>query len=235
MGTPKAALEWHGSTLVRRVSGILARSVGGPVVVVAAPGQELPALPAAIEVVADSRSGRGPLQGLADGLAAIGGRASVAFVSAADVPLLHPSFVRAVVAALDAGVDAAVPETDGRVHPLAAAYRVSLLALCRRLLSDDQLAMRALLERCEVRRLTAADLPAPESLTNLNEPADYERAQALPAPSITVNGKPARAWRLADVTRSARAGVSLNGEPTDPDPHLPLVAGDHVTLNWNTP
>ena len=31
-----------------------------------------------------------------------------------------------------------------------------------------------------------------------------------------------------------RAAVTLNGEPTDPDPELPLVASDHVTLNWNT-
>jgi len=44
MGTPKAALEWHGSTLLRRTTGILARVTDGPVLVVRAPGQELPAL-----------------------------------------------------------------------------------------------------------------------------------------------------------------------------------------------
>src|SRR5216683_493047 len=42
MGTPKAALEWHGSTLLRRTAGILARVTDGPVLVVRAPGQELP-------------------------------------------------------------------------------------------------------------------------------------------------------------------------------------------------
>src|ERR1700755_2884271 len=67
MGSPKAALEWHGSTLLRRVTGLLARWVDGPVVVVRAPGQELPNLDPAIEVVADAREGRGPLQGLAGG------------------------------------------------------------------------------------------------------------------------------------------------------------------------
>ena len=45
MGTPKADLEWHGSTLLRRVTGIVARGAGGPIVVVRAPGQQLPALP----------------------------------------------------------------------------------------------------------------------------------------------------------------------------------------------
>src|SRR5690349_6242350 len=34
MGTPKAALEWHGSTLLRRTVGIVARATNGPVVVV---------------------------------------------------------------------------------------------------------------------------------------------------------------------------------------------------------
>ena len=46
MGTPKAALEWHGSTLLRRTVGILARATGGPVVVVRASGQDLPELEA---------------------------------------------------------------------------------------------------------------------------------------------------------------------------------------------
>jgi 2-C-methyl-D-erythritol 4-phosphate cytidylyltransferase len=45
MGTPKAALEWHGSTLLHRTIGILARVTDGPVVVVRAAGQDLPALP----------------------------------------------------------------------------------------------------------------------------------------------------------------------------------------------
>ena len=44
MGSPKAALDWHGSTLLRRVTGIMGRVVAGPVVVVSAPGQVLPEL-----------------------------------------------------------------------------------------------------------------------------------------------------------------------------------------------
>src|SRR5438105_11762733 len=74
MGTPKAALEWHGSTLLRRTVGILARVTGGPVVVVRARGQELPVLPPDVEVVDDPRAGKGPVQGLAAGLAAVADR-----------------------------------------------------------------------------------------------------------------------------------------------------------------
>jgi molybdopterin-guanine dinucleotide biosynthesis protein A len=47
MGRPKALLDWHGSTLVHRAAGLVAREVDGPVVVVRAAGQPLPALPAA--------------------------------------------------------------------------------------------------------------------------------------------------------------------------------------------
>ncbi|MEA2226533.1 MAG: molybdenum cofactor guanylyltransferase [Solirubrobacteraceae bacterium] len=54
MGSPKAALEWHGSTLLRRVVGIVGRGVDGPVVVVRAPGQELPPLPEGVEIVEDA-------------------------------------------------------------------------------------------------------------------------------------------------------------------------------------
>jgi len=61
MGTPKAALEWHGSTLLRRTAGILARVTTGPVLVVRAPGQELPALPPRFEAVEPPAEGLGPV------------------------------------------------------------------------------------------------------------------------------------------------------------------------------
>ena len=126
MGTPKAALEWHGSTLLRRVVGLVARAVDGPVIVVRAPGQELPALPSEVEQVEDAREGRGPLQGLAAGLAAVRDRAAAAYVSSTDVPLLHPRFIRRVLAAFDDDVDVVLPHAGGFRQPLAAVYRVTL-------------------------------------------------------------------------------------------------------------
>jgi molybdopterin-guanine dinucleotide biosynthesis protein A len=86
MGTSKAALEWHGSTLLRHVTGIVGRAVDGPVIVVRAPGQVLPDLAVDVEIVDDASEGRGPLQGLAGGLRAIGDRASIAYLSSTDVP-----------------------------------------------------------------------------------------------------------------------------------------------------
>src|SRR5215216_2435918 len=54
MGRPKANLEWHGSTLLHRVTGIVGRAVDGAVVVVRAPDQELPELPPGVRVVEDA-------------------------------------------------------------------------------------------------------------------------------------------------------------------------------------
>ena len=95
MGAPKAALEWHGSTLLRRTVGIVARATGGPVVVVRARGQELPPLPPGTEVVDDPREGLGPVQGIAAGLAALGrtrpGRLRLLHRPAVPAPGLYPA------------------------------------------------------------------------------------------------------------------------------------------------
>ena len=258
MGSPKAALGWHGSTLLRRVTGIVARSVDGPVVVVSAPGQALPALDATVEVVADAREGRGPLQGLAAGLAAIGDRAAVAYVSSTDVPLLHPAFVRRVVGALDDQVDVVLPEVGGYRQPLSAAYRTGLLSIVEELIAADRMRPAFLFERSRVLHLGEADLlrngalarldPALASVSNLNEPADYERAHALPAPEIQVERfgplatrsaprrQVVRAWSLGaaaaavDLALDEHIVAALNGDKITRDPELPLVAGDALAF-----
>jgi len=258
MGTPKAALEWHGSTLLRRVTGLVARGVDGPVVVVRAPGQPLPALPAGVEVVEDAREGRGPLEGLAAGLAALDGDFDVAYASSTDAPLLHPAFVRRVAGAIDDDIDIALPHARGHTQPLAAAYRTTLLPVLERLLSDDRLRPAFLFDECRVRRLDEAALladsdvaaldPELDSVLNLNEPADYEAARARPAPAITVQrfgplardeGTAPRAVRAATLGAAATAAgvvldehvvAALNGDQISRDPELPLAEGDRVAF-----
>lgn len=258
MGTAKAGLEWHGSTLLRRVVGIVARATGGTVIVVRAPGQELPALGAGVEVVDDAREGRGPLQGLAAGLAALQGRADVAFVSSTDVPLLHPAFVARVLSALDDDVDAAVPHAGGFRHPLGAAYRAALLPLVEQLIAADQMKPAFLFDRCRVRwleeewlladpALAAAD-PKLESLRNLNEPADYDSARSLPAATTRIerygvlrthNGRAPVAATAATLAQAAAAAhialdnhvvAAVNGDQISRDPEFPLVDGDTVSF-----
>jgi molybdopterin-guanine dinucleotide biosynthesis protein A len=245
MGTPKAALEWHGSTLLRHVVGLVARGVEGPVLVVRAAGQALPSLPAGIEVVQDAREGRGPLQGLAAGLAAVGGRAEVAYASSTDAPLLHPAFVRGVLRALEDDVDAVLPHAHGFPQPLAAVYRTALLQQIERRLADDRVRLAELFEECRVRRLDESQLladpdlaaadPQLDSLLNVNEPADYDAARARPAPEVLVESFGAvRAATLGAAARAAGialdGGATLNGAQVGRDRDLPLVAGDVIAF-----
>jgi molybdenum cofactor guanylyltransferase len=213
MGAPKSALEWHGSTLLRRTVGIVSRATGGPVVVVRASGQALPSLPRDTVVVDDPREGKGPVQGIAAGLAALadldalpgglgapgglGGRPETAFVSSTDMPFLHPAFIRCVLCALTAdGADVALPVARGYPQPLAAAYRVSLAATAERLVEEDRLRPAFLFSECVTARLDDAALktdpligafdPDLDSVVNINTPDDYLQARARPAPEVTV-------------------------------------------------
>jgi molybdenum cofactor guanylyltransferase len=231
MGAPKALLDWHGGTLVRRVTGILQR-IADPVVLVHADGQELPALPG-VERVADRAPDRGPLEGMAAGLRAVAGRCPAVFVSGTDLPLLHPDLVLALAAGRGEH-DVAVPVADGRVHHLCAVYGSDLLSAVERQLAGDRLRVGLLLEAIDVLRLDASALPHPESLRNLNTDAEYRRALAEPQPQITLGAGLAqgsvRAATLGEATRLAPAlsgrRLTLNGAVIEPDPSLPLVEGD---------
>lgn len=196
MGAPKAALEWHGSTLLWRTVCILRRATGGPVVVVGAPGQNLPELPPNTEVVADANKGLGPVQGIAAGLAALSGRADVAFIAATDLPFLHPAFVRCVIRAALTGPDVALPVARGFRQPLAAAYRTALAPLASQLLTGGLVNPAQLFARCKVAaldqdalladRVLAAVDPVLDSVVNVNYPGEYAAARARPAPEVTV-------------------------------------------------
>ncbi len=253
MGTPKAALEWHGSTLLRRTVGILARATGGPVVVVRAPGQELPPLPPDIEVITDPREGKGPVQGLAAGLGALMDRADVAFVSSTDMPFLHPAFVRRVLRAVHEGADVGLPVARGYPQPLAAAYRTKLAPLAERLVQEGRLRPAFLFEQCTVSRLDEHSLkddpvlaaldPRLDSVLNINEPDEYRTARSQPAPEVTVQrfgvlaATPGRGGHRAPETvtaatvaeAAAAAGVDFGAHVTA------ALNGDQITRDGQTP
>lgn len=258
MGSPKADLEWHGSTLLRRTVSVVGRAVTGPVLVVAAPGQQLPDLPPAVAVCRDPQEGRGPLQGIAVGLAALAGRADVAFVCSTDLPFLHPAFVRAVLGAVGPDVDVALPVARGYPQPLAAAYRTGLAPLVDRLVAADRLRPAFLFEQCRTLRLDDATLqadsgvaagdPGLDSVVNVNEPGEYDRARGVPEPRVTVEclgtaagraGRGPRAVRAATLGRAAAAVsltldrhvlAALDGEQLTRDEQFPLTTGDTVTF-----
>ncbi len=236
MGRDKALLEWHGSTMVRHISDVLQR-VAAPVAVVHAAGQRLPELPGA-EVVADAIPGRGPLEAMAAGMRALNGRCQVAFVSGVDTPLLHPEFVLAVAAAL-VDAEVAVPEADGRLHPLAAAYRLEMLPRVEAQLAADRLRLGDLLDGARTMMVDARKLAHGESLRNLNTDEQYTRARAEPQPLVVVES-PAVGRRslraatlgqaLAIASLPCEQGLCLNGVPIGNDPATALVDGDVVAV-----
>jgi molybdenum cofactor guanylyltransferase len=178
MGRPKAWLPFASEIMLPRVVRLLRQAVA-PVVVVAAPGQDLPPLPPDVAVVADEQRGRGPLQGLAAGLKALQGRAEAAYASSCDVPFLQPAFVRRLIELLGSS-SICVPHVGDYYHPLAAVYRIDVLAAVERLLAEDRLRPIFLFEAVPTRIVTAAELSdvdaTMQTLRNLNTPEDYEAA-----------------------------------------------------------
>ncbi|HEX3152541.1 MAG TPA: molybdenum cofactor guanylyltransferase [Gemmataceae bacterium] len=187
MGRPKAWLPFGDEVLLQRVVRVLS-DVVHPIVVVAAPDQEVPPLPADVALVRDDNEFLGPLNGLAAGLAALTGKVEVAYMSSCDVPFLRSAFVRRVIECIGEN-SIGIPETDGFRHPLAAAYRVDILPLVLELLAAGQRRPAALTDRSPTRTLSRADFhevdPDLESLRNVNTPEDYVAAlnTAVPRPA----------------------------------------------------
>src|SRR6188768_1820044 len=82
MGRDKATLPFGPELMLQRVVRLLGEVVElGRIVLVAAPGQELPELPVGVTVAHDLRQERGPLEGLAAGFRSLAGRADAAYVT----------------------------------------------------------------------------------------------------------------------------------------------------------
>lgn len=191
MGAPKAWLDFGGETLLARTVRVVG-TVASSVVVVAAEGQDVPPLPAGVAIIRDALAGRGPLQGIAAGLAAVAPHAPHAFVAAVDMPFLHPALIRRLVELHGADHDIVAPRVGGRVHPLGAVYGVSARVEIAVMLAEGTLRLGSLLARVrtlladEALLLAGAELavadPELRSLLNVNTPEEYAAATAALTP-----------------------------------------------------
>jgi molybdenum cofactor guanylyltransferase len=256
MGRDKAALPWHGSTLLRHVVGLLERAVEGPVVVARAAGQSLPALPERIEVLDDPSPAGGPLVGLAAGLAHLSAHASAVVACGTDQPSVHPALLRRLGEARGTH-DAAALRLDGRLQPLPAAYATALAPAAAELAALGA-GPSALLRRCAVRALSPADVlrgaaggaqprgdadDLAEVLRDLDDEAAYRTALARPLPLVDVRLPGGDVRRV----RAGTAGLALEaaGVPWAPgdlhlgrlrvtDPLVPLVEGDVLDVGHSS-
>ena len=181
MGQDKALLPFGPEPMISRVVRVLAEAVS-PIVVVAAPGQVLPELTVAAEIVYDRHLHQGPLEGLACGLEAFGQQVDSVYLTGCDVPLLRPEFVRRVVE-LRGNHEAATPWIKGNANPLAAVYDRSVSAVATSLLEAGERAPRLIFEMIRTRRISREELidvdPDLQSLLNVNNPDAYHAALKL--------------------------------------------------------
>jgi molybdenum cofactor guanylyltransferase len=196
MGRDKATLPFGPrEVMLQRVVRIVSEVVEpSRIVVVAAEGQELPALPRKLTVARDQRPERGPLEGLAAGLSAITGRADIVYATSCDVPLMVPAFIKRLFdlisgssqsenCNLKSEMEIVVPRDGKFHHPLAAVYRTSVLPAIEALLAADRLRPVFLFEECRTLEVAVDKLrdidPELHSLMNCNRPEDYEASLKL--------------------------------------------------------
>ncbi len=180
MGLPKTKLPFGDELMLQRVVRLVSEVPRlEHLVVVAAEEQELPPLPADVQIARDAQPDRGPLEGLAAGLAALATTCEAVYATGCDVPLLVPAFVEQMFEFLG-DHKIVVPKEGGFYHPLAAVYRTSVLAKVQQLLNADRRQLFSLFEQVDTREVSIDELrtvdPRLLSLTNLNTPDDYHNA-----------------------------------------------------------
>jgi molybdopterin-guanine dinucleotide biosynthesis protein A len=179
MGRPKAWLDFGGVPLLARVVERV-RPWVCEVVLVAAPGQDLPPLAGEVTVVRDRLPGEGPLPALALGLATV--RAAWALAVACDAPSIRGAVVAHLADARADDVDAVIPIWRDRPQPLVALYRATLGSTLDAMVGAGERRLQAIAALPRV-RLVAADAfraldPDGESFRTLNTPEEYAAALA---------------------------------------------------------
>ena len=180
-GADKASARLGGRPLLQWAVTALGEACD-EIIVVAAPGQALPAVDSTVPLltVVDRVPGAGPLGGLVTGLAAAANDAC--FATSCDAPLLRPALVR-LLATMAGGIDVVCPYVAGRLQPLASVYATySCLPILDHEVGSGNLKMTGGFGHLRVRRvaedeLRAAD-PALDSFINVNEPGLLRQLEA---------------------------------------------------------
>jgi molybdopterin-guanine dinucleotide biosynthesis protein A len=175
MGSPKESLDFGGVSLLFRV-GIIAAAASSPVLVV---GGDKKSVPPFAKWVEDAYPGEGPVGGLISGLRAAG--VGIHVVLACDMPFVQTDFLKLLLQHC-AGLDAAVPKVEGRLHPLCAAYASKALPKLEQARSEGVDVLRLAVERLDFVALDENELRAVDanlsSLINVNSPEQLEEARA---------------------------------------------------------
>jgi molybdopterin-guanine dinucleotide biosynthesis protein A len=176
MGRPKALLPFGGEPLIAHTVRAL-RPLFAHMVVVAAPDQELPFLPAT--VVRDELPFQGPVGGIYYGLKVASG--DFAFVTSCDLPFLNLPLIAFLTEQIS-NYDVVVPYWQERFQPLHAVYRKTVAPFLKEQLERSELRPIFLYKKVRTLEVSAEEIrrfdPEGLSFLNMNSPADYETAVA---------------------------------------------------------
>src|SRR5215831_9495878 len=172
MGRPKALLRFGSGTLLHHQLTKLSVLFDETFLVVKDPPD---AATGKARLLLDATPKQGAIYGLIRTLEEIPDRV---FVMAIDLPLMAPDLIRAIAergAATEA--PALIPESGGRLQPLAAVWRRSALSAARQQVTRGDLSLHGLAEAVHAEILPEKDWkhfdPSGNSFTNLNTMADY--------------------------------------------------------------
>jgi molybdenum cofactor guanylyltransferase len=170
LGGAKATAEVYGRPLLAWSLDALREAVPD-VVVIAKPETPLP--PCDAPVHRDEPPDFHPRHGIVSALRRADGRAVV--VVPCDMPLVPPALLEVLLDVIDDGAPAAVPRTEGRIHPLCAAYAAEALQHLERADHDEPLTRT--LDSLGVVILDAD--AAADRMLNVNTRADLAVAELL--------------------------------------------------------
>jgi len=166
-GADKARHPVRDQPMIEHVYAALA-AVAGEVYVSVRALEEGDGFPAT--ALPDRLPDAGPLGGLHAGLHAA--RTPWLLVVACDLPFITPEALERLLEARDKAVQAVVAENEqGRLQPLCACYRVSILPVVEARLQAGRRAMHGLLDQLET--VGTVRLPD-EVLRNINRPTDLD-------------------------------------------------------------
>jgi molybdenum cofactor guanylyltransferase len=178
-GADKSALVVGGMSILDRQLAVL-RSLTPHILIVASNEHRYGDV--GVPVVSDRIRGAGSLGGLYTAL--LDAPTEQLVVMACDMPFLTAPFLSRL-AALGAGVDAAMPRDDHGLHPTCAAWARRAAPHLRAQIDSGRLRILDALDGLDVREMDPRELarfdPDGRLLLNVNTPDDYSRANALKA------------------------------------------------------
>lgn len=188
LGREKAWIEMGGKSLLQIAVSNL-EFAGSKIIIVKAPGMELPPVSAGADLTAvdDLAGGLGPVMGILTGLTHSACHYNL--VTACDMPLVERELVGYLIEQA-AGYDAVVTVRQGRTEPLLAIYSKGCICELKAMLNEGITRIEPLFGRVRTRYIEPEEIerydPGYRSFFNLNTPEDLEKIESLVRKNGTV-------------------------------------------------